>query len=361
MTAGDERNAALGLRDWPFAARPTLERGAIWAGRPEVEADINRILRAALRTPASKLVLVWAAYGAGKTHLLRHIQWLARDEPDLVTAYVDVPEGIRSFVNLYSACVKGLEDVGALASAGRDLFDRTRGNVSSNVERALLRIGAYGADDAQIASAWLRGERVSMRRLDDVGITSRIATAADAVDCLNELLRVVRRDGTRKAILLVDEVQVLEALTKAKREEALGGLRKLFDHHSDGLTLILSFTANAQATMRAIIGEALMSRAFETVTLPSLTEDEAVQFVVDLIRHWSLDPARAPAPFESDAIRGVVAAVRRQADELTPRELMKAFDRVLLDADADITEGSITTIDAQYALDHMPRSAEDGD
>jgi len=341
----------LGLKGWPFN-RAGRESAEIFIGRDELRRRMRLLLKSASRVPASQLVLLWADLGAGKTHTLRHLEWMAQDEPDIVTIFVTTPEGITSFFDVYRACVDGAIAAGALASAGRDLFDRTKGRVSSDVERAVIRIGLYGDEEIRTAQAWLRGEAVQRQAAKELDVTSRIKTPAEAIDALNDLIHILRR-GDRTVLLLVDEVQELADLAPRKQAEAIGGLHKVFDRNPEGLAMVLSFTAASQGTMAEIIGGPLADRANDTIALPSITQGEAQDLIVGLLTHWADNPDLAPAPFDEAAIPAAIQAIAANLPALTPRDVITAFDGILRNADLDIEEQTITRIDVQYALDHL--------
>jgi hypothetical protein len=285
---------------------------------------------------------------------------MARQQSDLVALYVAMPRGIRSFLDIHRACVDAAISAGALAAAGRDLLDRTRGNVATDVERAVIRIGMDGSDDGRIALAWLRASNVPLRELKNIGISARLESSAAAIDALDQLIQILSQDGAHTVMLLLDEVQELQDLGR-KRPEAVGGLHKLFDRHPQGMTMVLSFTTGSQATMRAIIDAPLSDRAAETITLPALSVGEAVDFVTELVRHFSVDPEKAPFPLQPSAIEMVMEELSRRLPELTPRAITRAFDRILREADLDIADGHITEIDADYALAHLPQDPTDAE
>jgi hypothetical protein len=349
----------IGLTGWPFN-RAGPENAGVWVGRPDILRRMKLLLRSASRVPASQLFFLWADLGSGKTHALRHMEYLAQSQPDLVTIMLTTPQGIGSFFDVYRAAVDGAIAVGALASAGRDLMDRTiRGQVTNDVERAIIAIGTYQEESARIAQAWLRGDRVQRQASKEIGVTSQIRSAPDAIDALGDLIRVLRRQD-RAVLLLIDEVQELADLAPKKRDEAIGGLHKVFDRNPDGLTMVLSFTAASQATMLSLIGGPLSDRADDVVPLPTISRDEAVGLVTGLIAHWSVDAKTTPAPFEIAAISSVVDALELRLPELSPRSVILAFGAILREAEFDIEEGTITTIDSSYALEHLPeRDAQD--
>jgi hypothetical protein len=300
-------------------------------------------------------VLLWADLGAGKTHALRYLEAKAKANPDLVTLFVTTPRGISSFFDVYRACIDGAIAVGALAAAGRDLFDETKGKVSTDVERAIIRIGLYGEEDGRIAQAWLRGDSVQRQAVKELDVTSHIRTPPEAIDALNDLIRILRRGG-RTVLLLIDEVQELSDLAPKKQAEAVGGLHKVFDRNPEGLAMVLSFTTASQGTMHNIIGGPLSDRANDTISLPSLSLVEAQELISGLLRHWDVDPPRTPSLFEPQVIASVVGVLSELLPALSPRDVMNAFDAILREADLDIEEGTIATIDEAYALARIPES-----
>ena len=129
-----------------------------------------------------------------------------------------------------------------------------------------------------MAERWLRAERVSLSQLQAVGISKRIETVSDAISVLDRLISLLKSIGT--VLLLLDEVQELDELSRQKHEECIGGLHKVFDKNTDGLLLVLSFTTAVQTNVGVVIGDALLDRAATWLTLPSLDHEEAVRSLV---------------------------------------------------------------------------------
>ena len=93
--------AHINMRRWPFTVVPSDESAEAWIGRAGEKRKVDRVLRSAERIAASQLVLVWAEYGAGKTHALRYLRNRAAASERIVPIYVATPRGIRSFVDLH--------------------------------------------------------------------------------------------------------------------------------------------------------------------------------------------------------------------------------------------------------------------
>jgi len=293
---------------------------------------------------------MWASFGSGKSHALLHLKWLAEKDRKLLPIYVVIPQGGKSFVDLYRAIVDAAIECDALASAGRCLLTARRDDLG-DVGEALRRIAASGAAGARISEAWLRGEKVPMRDLREVGIASRIETVADAVNALNHLVAALQEDHSRTVMFLFDEVQELEMLGR-KLEECTGGLHKVFDKNQQGLIFVLSFMTGTQSALRGIIGDPLYERsAMPPLTLPRLDQDEAVELVEGLLRAAAINPSRVPFPFEEGVIDAIIAKIQGElALDLTPRNVIKTFSDVLREADLAIEDGEISTITNEFAL-----------
>jgi hypothetical protein len=292
--------------------------------------------------------LIWAAFGSGKTHALKHIECLADEKGGPAAAYVVVPQGIHSFLDIFRAVVDSLLEKRVLDVVGQELLAGRGPNVASDVERAVVRAAIGSVDERRLATAWLRGDRLPQRDVRSLGLSRRIETVTDAVQALNDLIGAIYR-YRGPVILLLDEVQELEELGR-KLPECIGGLHKLFDLNPRGLTLVFSFTTGFRTTVRTILGEALFDRAADVIALPPLTANEAVDFVTEVISTWSLDKSLVPAPFAAEAIRVVVDRLDDSGTALTPRVLMKAFDQILREGEYDISLGEIGSISAEYAI-----------
>lgn len=70
----------LGLLEWPFRVVPDESFYSFMADREQLVSDIRTLLRNLSRRSASSMHLMWAWSGAGKTHTLRHMEYLCRNE-----------------------------------------------------------------------------------------------------------------------------------------------------------------------------------------------------------------------------------------------------------------------------------------
>lgn len=357
----DRRYDHINLRGWPFTIVPSEMSAAVWVGRPDARRRIRLLIRTVSRVPSSRIVLLWAAYGAGKTHALKHLQGLAREHPDLLALYTATPEGIRSFLDIYRAIIDSALAAGTLGAAGRDLFTKIGVPGRTDLERALIRVGTLPPEEPETRTAisWLRAEKVRLQDLRNIGINRRLESTADGVDALNELIGVLQRDGAVKVLLLLDEIQEIDQLDQRRRTEATGGLHKVFDRNTDGLTLVLSFTTATQAQVKRIIGEALFDRRSEILALPLITPEEGTELVKGLLSEWSIDKSKCPFPFEPSGIAPIVREIAGSGGKLTPRDVVRAFDTILREAEFDLEEGLIDSVDEKYARERLSAAADE--
>ena len=331
----------IGLRAWPFHVVASEATADVWVGRPELHQKIERLKQSAARVPNSQIVLMWASFGAGKTHALMHLRRLAAAEPLLSPLYVVTPRGVRSFVDLYRAVADAALQSGLAQAAGRRVLLRDK-SPENDTERSLQQLASGDDEQAQLAASWLRGEKIAARARSGLGLTTSLDTATTAIDGLQRLVRALQQDGNR-LMLLLDEVQELAELGR-RLDECTGGLHKLFDSTPHGLTLVLSFTTGSQGTLQSILGDTMWDRVGQLISIPALTDAEGEGFVTGLIAATAVEPTDAPYPFSEAAVRELVKCVIAVNPVLTPRSLIKAADQVLRESLPDLEDGILPEI-----------------
>jgi hypothetical protein len=352
LAQDDENYTQIGLRDWPFHVVASEATADIWVGRDELKRKVSRLQRSASRVSTSQIVLMWASFGAGKTHALMFLRRLASTDEKLEPLYVVTPRGIRNFVDLYRAISTAAIESGAAAAAGRRILLQDS-LPNSDVERALRQLASGDNEGAQLAASWLRAERTTARDRQALGLAGTLDTPTGASEGLQKLVHALQSNGSR-LVLLLDEVQELAELGR-KLDECVGGLHKLFDSTPHGLTLVLSFTTGSQGTLRAILGDTLWDRVGQTIALPALTEQEGVEFVTGLLDVEQL-PEGPTQPFAAEAVAEVVRQVAAGQALLTPRSLIRAADRVLREALPDLEDGVRESIDAEFVREILDGS-----
>jgi len=97
----------LHLVDWPFRTVPDESFYSFMADRTQLVSDIKTLLRNLSRRPSSSMHLMWAWFGAGKTHTLRHLEYLCKTQfTNIVPIYIEFPKSTKNFLDIYRAFYK---------------------------------------------------------------------------------------------------------------------------------------------------------------------------------------------------------------------------------------------------------------
>ncbi len=98
----------VAFRTSPFSMVADESAAACWAGRPEILRQLKRVCRGWANRSDSTLDLLWANLGAGKTHALFHLKHLLAVEPSAFVVFVELPENVSHFLELYQRVVTNL-------------------------------------------------------------------------------------------------------------------------------------------------------------------------------------------------------------------------------------------------------------
>ena len=344
----------LALLEWPFRILPVRGNTTVWAGRQQLRSQVERLIRQLGRNSVSSLHLMWADFGAGKTHTLYYFEPLAKEHslfpvyvewPKKTTTFVDVYRGIanhfslRVLSQLFWRCCerKGVDEV--LDSVSRQFPD---------FATVLERI--YENDRTPLIHEWLRAQPgVGRRELATIGVRNPIRTSDDAVQAVVTLVNLVASSGDyTKLLLMLDEFQRIDHLPPRIRRDVNTGIRTMLNACPDSLSIILSFSFGRSENIDFLLTDEVRSLADpESIHLPQMTKKEATEFVEDLLNSYRSSESAEPLfPFTVKSCQ----AILDHAGKLTPRRIMKRFNVVLRRADEDIEGGVIAHVTPEYAV-----------
>ncbi len=340
-TSVTDHAQAFGFREWPFRVVVDEAFSQVWADRSELKHEIDRRLGIIAGLPHSTVELMWADFGAGKSHTLRHIEGrcLRSDPKRLIPIYTELPPDLEGLSGLFQRFAETFpEDL--LMEIGRKA---ARGQVSGggagarDLRQALKLLASGGATEASIAKDWFLAQAgvPNLRVLKSYGINSRIEEDGRIVEVLAELIRLVHAtDKGRAVVWMIDEYQRTADLTPRRRESLSQGFVSLFNKCTAGLHLVLSFSVAQQSAVAALIPQALRSRAssFPMLSLPFLTKEESVQFVSDLLAAFRVsdnEPSKL-FPFTQESFQLIMSHVESSSKSgITPRYLMEVLSQLL--------------------------------
>jgi hypothetical protein len=163
---------------------------------------------------------------------------------------------------------------------------------------------------------------------------------------LSGITRLLSIAFGKRVLLMIDEFQRVETLRHGDRDEINAGLHSLYNAAQGGLSILLSFSFGVPENIKHFLNKELLDRADPVrLSIPSLSPEQAVVFIRDIVAAASSDPK---ALFVTDeAIAAVVTFVEARS-ALTPRTLLKVMGHVANETLADLEDGVISEITPAY-------------
>ena len=335
------------FRESPFTvvASPTV--GQCWAGRRDVRDRLQRVARSFSRRTDSSLDIMWANLGCGKTHTLYHLRHLLEmtQGDNTICLYVEMPEQIRHFLDLYKRVVVSLP----LRRVAEAICGCAPQTLPDSLRRAGNVILNGGGSEQTVVSSWLWGHRPHLTDLKKCsGISERIETDVVATDVLCGIIKALATRRVR-LVLMIDECQRMGVLKASSRDRVLSCIRSVFSHSPEYLSIVLSIMSRVEQTAMDLIPAELRTLIGKrpTISLPDMDVNDAVEFITERLAFFR--PAGytggATWPFGDATVRAVCEYLHDVAEVvLTPREVLQAFAWVYDETSAD--SGEISSRDA---------------
>lgn len=325
----------LGFIEWPFRIVSDQRFASVWADRATVKRDLESRLNRLFVVSHSTIQLLWADFGAGKTHALRHLQHLASGRPDrpLYTAYCETPVAVTGFGDLYRQLIKVISDDELRSLAQHRRAVTVSGSATADTLQAIQLLESGDLASSQIARAWFGNERSfpHARDLRSYGISGRIESDERAIEVVASIVRLLSARGS-SLLWMIDEYQRTAGLPRAKRDVLGRSLVTLFNECPVGLHLMISSSVAQQAVASALLPPDLSSRAttFPMLALPNMSTDDCERFCRDLFAAFRATGFPESYPFDDAGLRRTVALVAETLAVITPRKLMQAVEQLLL-------------------------------
>ncbi|WP_369059053.1 ATP-binding protein [Caulobacter sp. 73W] len=350
------------LREDPF---PIVPDGKVynWAGRAELQEDLIDLVKGvrARDIGVSEFVILHGELGAGKSHALRFLKTFVDDETEKpagefrsLAIYIERPRVAAklNFLELYKYIIKTigkeriadyckaiaqilndraieireeskLTDVKDLSSFHEKAIQDFRPN-----DKAMVVLLAKGSDNSDKVYSFFTGDTPC----EEYG--GKVDSDFVAAKVLGDLFRVLTTDSKpgsqilESVYLFIDECEMLVESKATETELVFSGLRELINGLPYRFGLILSFSVGT-ALIEAIMNTHLLKRLTrQYIEIPTLSDDDAVEFLRAQIKDYRLPDAHGVGdfyPFTEDSIRYIVT----HANAMTPRNLFIDCKRVL--------------------------------
>lgn len=315
------------FRSSPFIVTADPDVARFWAGRPNVLRRLNRMLNGLKRRPDSTLDVIWANYGAGKSHTLYYLASQIEDQnPSNICVVVEILQQVRNFMDLYRRVMAGMP----IERIAEVLISEEVNIGRDDLSKALRIIKHGGGTEKITALQWLKGERPHLKILKDLtGIPARIEDGAMAGDVLSSLISAMGSAGMRFCLML-DEFERTDSLPDKVKSQIHSTLRTLISANPLHLSLYLTISSKMEQTAMDILPDELKTimGMRPTISLPEMDKDEAYNFVKEKFfflrpEGFSDDPL---APFGREVVLETIDTVARaNGVNLTPRNILLAL------------------------------------
>jgi hypothetical protein len=319
------------FRSSPFSLVASEENAQCWAGREELQKQLETTCRSWIRRPDSTVDLMWANLGSGKTHALLHLPHLwsklaPSDRPIFV--FAEIPQDLASFRDLYASFVARLP-VGELLEAALRHTDK----VSVVIQQAARAYLAGGTMARDTVLDWITAGRPLVRDLRaTTGIASRLESDSDVEKVLIDLITIAALEK-RRVILMLDEFQRIATLTPRVRDKVLSHLRTVLSRCPTHLSVVFAVASKIEKTAVQLIPAEIRTimGMRPLIALPALDEQDAKMFVKDRLTWFRPDGYKGDvfAPLEEASVDEAVAMLNEKlAGQLTPRKILQALGLV---------------------------------
>jgi hypothetical protein len=328
----------VGLSVWPFETVPPTSATSAWYGRPQIKSDFERITGSWEFRSTSSIHLLWADFGAGKTHAMRYVQGIcAAYSSPVVAVYAELPTDAVDFLRVYQQIVRQIPETVLRKSIyalrekeGSKWLDASSLNGDRDTPRVLWQLAELPDDESgEVARKWLSGATVGAAELRKIGGVAPIKTSNDALRVLSSLQHLITNyGGYSRFVLLLDEFQRVGQASKAKRRDVNAGLHKFFNSCPNNLSIILSYSIGDANAITNLVTPELMSRIEEEMSLPMLSLEESKTFAIEVIEKSS-SSGKWTDCIEAGAVDVLVAKLHADSGgRMTPRRLMQVFGTV---------------------------------
>ena len=335
----------------PFRSNPSVAedpRAGVWVGYTNERRLLERYIKRSLADQVgnANFLMLRGLLGAGKSHALlwaqHHILHERGEAMNAVCYFVPTmrkDKGQMTFSGAFYEDV--LERAGMLEELlefGKFLDDAIRdaqAPENEDVESVLKRL-VPSYEHRNLASKLIERKDDPSKMRELVLPPPRERTDYQAMAMFTRLINLYVHDleisdsETRRfkngAYLFIDELDDLQRASSKEVRDVNDTLRHLFDRCPNRFCMIIALTADV-TELQTMFFDYVLSRIVRQIELPLLGQDEAVEFVGEILEHSRINPEghRGHFPFERAAVEDVAARI----PEITPRKIVNAMHEVI--------------------------------
>lgn len=358
------------FKEFPFKETPPDEID-FWANRHEVKKELEKLITEFKSTRTSKIISVWGVWGNGKSHSLKYIRFFLGDSVEFI--YGPFPKDAKNFGSIYKQHFISIFDFRRFANICRKIYisanksddwltkyadiEKSLFHNSIDFSRIVFETGklfdvrslqdAFQSEIFGTIVQWLKGEKLSKKQLQNIGVSRSLQNDTDFVNTFSCLIRLFGSDFGEKRLVIwaFDDCQIMEHFTPNAKMLIQQGIRDAFDASQGGLCIIIASASRDIETFDSMLIEDIKSRMSPIrIKLPNFdTEnlDEAISFIKDLINHSRFkleEHTDTWYPFNEQVVRKALRNITQVEGDFTPRKIMKYFNSLVSEAQSNNVE-----------------------
>lgn len=357
----------LNLRFNPFKnITPTIsDQDMVWASMSDVKSKLQRCYDDCINNNSKQIVLNWGQWGGGKTFSAYFFSKEMQNVGHLKHIYVRCPkDGAKAVDEFFTSIIDAI--------TFDSLSDHIQRLIENHGEDALIKyltpratkefakaITLIGSQDEEIRNTMNRllFTGLSRAELKKLGLAKDIQTDSDSIRFLAGVLSCFTGDDgliNGRVVIWLDEMEDLIYFTPKNYKSFSQSLRDLFDIMPDRFLFFMNFTLAEleESVIQLMLGDAVWSRVTRKVRYKEFSEDDALQYIEDLLSAAKISAA-SENPFNTEISRALINNI--PINILTPREINKNVKSLLTFAQ----EKDKTEIDIHVFNDWVRDYAED--
>lgn len=338
----------------------------VWADYKDVREKLLDVITSCRvdQVGLSEFVVLHGEIGTGKSHALRYLQnHILNEKPedfqapcvylestklakktDFLAIYRRVIEALRKHIietahTMDTAFEQKAKATGAtkaqeILQAKQRLWRESAAELAPTFPSLILLLHGVIEDESNAFTLLCGGKGTDLGKYQ---LTSLIDSEYDATKCLSSYINMViapNRDvlpasvfpGSRAFYLFIDEVELLQDFKPAEVLSVNQGVRDLINACPQGFCLIFGVSGDPRILF-AIFDKFVVRRfSRDPIEIQALDDEEAVRFLIDVLRNYRLNPADPPAfPFDKDSLQRIA----EKTPEKTAASLFRNARRVL--------------------------------
>jgi len=330
--------------------------------RSQLDDQLQGILRKSFRTGNPPKFILYGDWGVGKTHTMRHIEYVVGTTQgfDAQMVFVELPDvtaratfqiahaALLDALGLHRVKTWMLQFQTKNQSKSQELIQHQ--TQSEDIARAFLTLIGFG-DVTRICWDWLRGVELSAADARSAGLPPVLGQSNQLASVLRMLGRLSKDIDGKILILMLDEAT---KLTSVSNGDAIAHWVNAFKILSDKLTKEVGFIVSASFRDPDDMPQALADQQIQSrfglkhyIQLQNFGPSEADVFVRALLSEW-IDPTKRTAllaghggeaesekisdgtfPFTEKALEKFVEYACRNGNVTNPRDIQQSLDDIL--------------------------------